>query len=87
MLKTQHPTGHIIKEEINSGVIDQLEKEQNIEQVAWQQRSSLKRFKRSDSNPELPENFEIGQAIADGNCFFDSFRQGLEQLGIAVTVE
>ncbi|MDR2831410.1 MAG: hypothetical protein LBV62_00600 [Rickettsiales bacterium] len=35
-----------------------------------------------------PDNFYIGQAIGNGSCFFDSFRQGLEQQkGIEVTVE
>ncbi|XP_044747420.1 uncharacterized protein LOC123308712 [Coccinella septempunctata] len=37
-------------------------------------------FKGSDDNPELPENFEVGQAIGGGDCFFDSVTQGLEQL-------
>uniref|UniRef100_A0A914V807 Uncharacterized protein n=1 Tax=Plectus sambesii TaxID=2011161 RepID=A0A914V807_9BILA len=36
----------------------------------------------------LPDNFEVGKATADGNGFFDSFRQSLEQQrGITVTVE
>lgn len=49
---------------------------------------SLRRLKRSDNKLKLPEHFKIGQASADGNCFFDSFRQGLEQqLSIKVTVE
>ncbi|WP_375604484.1 hypothetical protein NOX90_03135 [Wolbachia endosymbiont of Anurida maritima] len=35
-----------------------------------------------------PDNFYVGRAIDDGNCFFDSFRQGLEQqTGVQVTVE
>ena len=35
-----------------------------------------------------PDNFHIGQAIGNGSCFFDSFRQSLEQQkGIEVTVE
>ncbi|MDM8334965.1 hypothetical protein [Wolbachia pipientis] len=45
----------------------------------------IKRFKvpmqevtSSNSNP-YPDNFYIGKAIADGSCFFDSFRQGLKQ--------
>ncbi len=44
----------------------------NQEQGFWQQLDygpSLKRLKRSDDNLKLPENFKIGQAIADGNCF------------------
>ncbi len=32
-------------------------------------------------------DFTKGSAISDGSCFFDSFRQGLEQLGTEVTVE
>lgn len=41
----------------------------------------------ANGNP-YPDNFYIGQAIANGSCFFDSFRQGLEQQkGIKVTVE
>ncbi|WP_264954114.1 hypothetical protein [Wolbachia endosymbiont (group A) of Endotricha flammealis] len=46
---------------------------------------SPKRFKSSgqeitllNSNP-YPDNFHVGQAIGNGSCFFDSFRQGLEQ--------
>ncbi|WP_353283661.1 hypothetical protein [Wolbachia endosymbiont (group A) of Pogonocherus hispidulus] len=35
-----------------------------------------------------PDNFYVGQAIGNGSCFFDSFRQSLEQQkGIEVTVE
>jgi hypothetical protein len=35
-----------------------------------------------------PDNFYVGKAIANGSCFFDSFRHGLEQQkGIKVTVE
>ncbi|WP_339045373.1 ankyrin repeat domain-containing protein [Candidatus Mesenet endosymbiont of Agriotes lineatus] len=43
--------------------------------------------KQQSSVLKLPENFEIGKAITNGDCFFDSFRQGLEQLGIKVSVE
>ncbi|MFP3027889.1 MAG: hypothetical protein ACEY3L_17190 [Wolbachia sp.] len=40
-----------------------------------------------NSNP-YPDNFHVGQAIGNGSCFFDSFRQSLEQQkGIEVTVE
>ncbi|WP_353281737.1 hypothetical protein [Wolbachia endosymbiont (group A) of Aleiodes leptofemur] len=40
-----------------------------------------------NSNP-YPENFYVGQAIGNGSCFFDSFRQSLEQQkGEQVTVE
>ncbi|WP_395463543.1 hypothetical protein [Wolbachia endosymbiont of Cantharis cryptica] len=35
-----------------------------------------------------PDNVYVGKAIDNGSCFFDSFRQGLEQQkGIQVTVE
>ncbi len=35
-----------------------------------------------------PDNFYVGQAIGNGSCFFDSFRQSLEQqTGVQVTVE
>ncbi|WP_353286433.1 hypothetical protein [Wolbachia endosymbiont (group A) of Crataerina pallida] len=40
-----------------------------------------------NSNP-YPDNFYVGQAIGNGSCFFDSFRQSLEQQkGEQVTVE
>ncbi|WP_265037814.1 OTU domain-containing protein [Wolbachia endosymbiont (group A) of Hylaeus communis] len=55
---------------------------------------SPKRFKSSgqeitllNSNP-YPDNFHVGQAIGNGSCFFDSFRQSLEQqTGEQVTIE
>lgn len=55
---------------------------------------SAKRFKSSgqeitllNSNP-YPDNFYAGQAIGNGSCFFDSFRQSLEQqTGEQVTAE
>lgn len=59
-----------------------LEGVQRLKQLNPQIRS-----KRSDDSIKLPGNFKVEWAIADGNCFFDSFRQGLErQLGIKVTV-
>ncbi len=40
-----------------------------------------------NSNPS-PDNFYVGQAIGNGSCFFDSFRQSLEQqTGEQVTAE
>ncbi|MDG7055719.1 MAG: hypothetical protein LJD31_04300 [Wolbachia endosymbiont of Menacanthus eurysternus] len=40
------------------------------------------------SGSPYPDNFHVGQAIDNGSCFFDSFRQSLEQQkGIEVTVE
>lgn len=40
------------------------------------------------SSKPYPDNFHIGQAIGNGSCFFDSFRQSLEQqTGEQVTVE
>ncbi|MBS9530132.1 hypothetical protein INQ25_01765 [Wolbachia endosymbiont of Rhagoletis cerasi] len=55
---------------------------------------SPKRFKSPgqeitllNSNP-YPDNFHVGQAIGNGSCFFDSFRQSLEQqTGEQVTAE
>jgi hypothetical protein len=37
-------------------------------------------LKRSDDNPQLPENFKLGQATGGGDCFFDSVAKGLKQL-------
>ncbi|MFP3035488.1 MAG: hypothetical protein ACEY3A_00295 [Wolbachia sp.] len=40
------------------------------------------------SGSPYPDNFHVGQAIGNGSCFFDSFRQSLEQqIGTQVTVE
>lgn len=51
-------------------------------------------FKEADiteqktNDNSYPENFSKGTAIDDGSCFFDSFRQGLEQQKeIKITVE
>ncbi|WP_264706714.1 NACHT domain-containing protein [Wolbachia endosymbiont (group B) of Archips podanus] len=80
MLKVGHQINYLKKEKISSETLKEI---QHVKQL-----DSQIRFKRSDDNLKLPENFRVGQAIADGNCFFDSFRQGLEQqLGIKVTVE
>ncbi len=39
------------------------------------------------SGRPYPDNFHVGKAIGNGSCFFDSFRQSLEQQkGIEVTV-
>ncbi|WP_375316768.1 ankyrin repeat domain-containing protein [Wolbachia endosymbiont (group A) of Opomyza germinationis] len=63
-----------------------LEGAQHVKQIT-SQREAL-HFEGSDDNPELPENLKIGLATTNGDCFFDSFRQGLEQqLGIQVNVE
>ncbi|TVS89216.1 hypothetical protein COM43_002885 [Wolbachia pipientis] len=55
---------------------------------------NTKRFKISEqeiaplSSKPYPGNFHIGRAIGNGSCFFDSFRQSLEQqTGEQVTVE
>ncbi|NUX01686.1 hypothetical protein GO685_04290 [Wolbachia endosymbiont of Madathamugadia hiepei] len=55
---------------------------------------SAKRLKSSRqeiaplSSKPYPDNFHVGQAVRDGSCFFDSFRQSLEQqTGTQVTVE
>ncbi|WP_410542233.1 FxSxx-COOH system tetratricopeptide repeat protein [Wolbachia endosymbiont of Tetranychus urticae] len=33
-----------------------------------------------DDNLNLPENFKIGEAIGDGDCFFDAIAKGLKQI-------
>ncbi|WP_250295666.1 OTU domain-containing protein [Wolbachia endosymbiont of Oedothorax gibbosus] len=46
--------------------------------------------KQSDKEQKLnkPDNFYVGKAISNGSCFFDSFRQSLEQqAGVQVTIE
>ncbi|MFP3016835.1 MAG: hypothetical protein ACEY3H_04650 [Wolbachia sp.] len=55
---------------------------------------SVKRSRSSEQEIPLlnsnsyPDDFYVGQAIDNGSCFFDSFRQGLEQQKeIKVTVE
>ncbi len=73
MLKIQHLTNYLKK----NGLIQKSLSRYN--KHALKRRSILKRFKRSDDSLELPGNFEIGTAVVDGNCFFNSFRQGLEQ--------
>uniref|UniRef100_A0A914VG36 Uncharacterized protein n=1 Tax=Plectus sambesii TaxID=2011161 RepID=A0A914VG36_9BILA len=42
---------------------------------------------RFDPQIVLPYNFEIGNAAAEGNGFFDSFRQSLEQQREIVVIE
>ncbi|WCR58387.1 OTU domain-containing protein [Wolbachia endosymbiont of Ctenocephalides felis wCfeJ] len=55
-------------------VVQNVEKQNNTEQ-------------KLNGNP-YPDNFHVGKAIGDGSCFFDSFRQSLEQQkGIEVTVK
>ncbi|WP_410542545.1 ankyrin repeat domain-containing protein [Wolbachia endosymbiont of Tetranychus urticae] len=49
------------------------------EQEQLNQEFSLKRFKRFNDIPELPQGFRIGEAIGDGDCFFDAVAQGLKQ--------
>lgn len=54
---------------------------------AKRSRSSEQEIPLLNSN-SYPDNFHIGQAIGNGSCFFDSFRQSLEQQkGIEVTVQ
>jgi|GEM_PF-1913287 len=55
---------------------------------------SAKRLRNSEqevtslSGSPYPDNFYVGKAIDNGSCFFDSFRQSLEQqTGTQVTVE
>ncbi|WP_353271613.1 hypothetical protein [Wolbachia endosymbiont (group A) of Rhorus exstirpatorius] len=40
-----------------------------------------------ENEPVLPPGFRVGKATTDGNCFFDSFKQGLGQLGMSAAVE
>uniref|UniRef100_A0A3B0IVD4 OTU domain-containing protein n=1 Tax=Wolbachia endosymbiont of Aleurodicus dispersus TaxID=1288877 RepID=A0A3B0IVD4_9RICK len=41
-----------------------------------------------EQKSNIPDDFYVGHAISNGSCFFDSFRQSLEQQkGIKVTVE
>ncbi|WP_353273619.1 tetratricopeptide repeat protein [Wolbachia endosymbiont (group A) of Agelastica alni] len=83
MLKVGHQINYLKKEKISSETLEEI---QHVNQLDSQR--NILRFKRSDDNLKLPENFRVGQAIADGNCFFDSFRQELEQqLKIKVTVK
>lgn len=54
---------------------------------AKRSRSSEQEIPLLNSN-SYPDNFHVGQAIGNGSCFFDSFRQSLEQqTGEQVTVE
>ncbi|WP_253299808.1 OTU domain-containing protein [Wolbachia endosymbiont of Chironomus riparius] len=47
-----------------------------------------KRLKGDENKNSYPKVFYTGKAIGNGSCFFDSFRQSLEQQkGIKVTVE
>ncbi|WP_341816351.1 ankyrin repeat domain-containing protein [Wolbachia endosymbiont (group A) of Nomada goodeniana] len=75
MLEVEHPIDYLKKEKTGS---ETLEGAQHVKQIA-SQRNTL-RFKRSDDNPKLPENFKVEQAIGGGDCFFDSVAKGLKQL-------
>lgn len=90
MLEVQHPVDSLKKErEVNEPV----EGEQHTEQIS--KPHEFKRNRRVDAHfstgqqeLQLPENFKIEKAVDEGDCFFDSFRQGLEQQkGIEVTVK
>ncbi|WP_264337866.1 MULTISPECIES: OTU domain-containing protein [unclassified Wolbachia] len=59
-------------------ISEKLEGVQYLKQPDLQSNALL--FKRSDNNPELPENFKVGKAVGGGDCFFDSVAQGLRQL-------
>ncbi|MDX5462478.1 MAG: hypothetical protein O7157_02870 [Wolbachia endosymbiont of Tetragnatha montana] len=59
----------------------------DVEVGAKRLNSSEQEIALLNSN-SYPDNFHVGQAIGNGSCFFDSFRQSLEQQkGIEVTVE
>ena len=78
MLKVEHPIDYLKEEKTSLEAAEPLEGAQHVKQIASRQKTL--RFKRSDDNPELPENFKVGQAIGAGDCFFDSVAQGLKQL-------
>ena len=78
MLKVEHPIDYLKEENTSLEAAEPLEGAQHVKQIASRQKTL--RFKRSDDNPELPENFKVGQAIGAGDCFFDSVAQGLKQL-------
>jgi len=78
MLEVEHPIDYFKKEKTSLKAAEPLEGAQHVKQIA--SRRKTLRFKRSDDNPELPENFKVGQAIGGGDCFFDSVAQGLKQL-------
>jgi hypothetical protein len=75
MLKVERSIDYLTKEKISSEASEEV---QRAKQIA--SRRKALRFKRSDDNPELPENFKVGQAIGGGDCFFDSVAKGLKQL-------
>ncbi|WP_341816186.1 ankyrin repeat domain-containing protein [Wolbachia endosymbiont (group B) of Elophila nymphaeata] len=75
MLKVEHSIDYLKRGRSSSEI---FEGAKHVKQII-SQRKAL-RFKRSDDNPELPENFKVGQAIGGGDCFFDSVAKGLKQL-------
>ncbi|WP_265017002.1 ankyrin repeat domain-containing protein [Wolbachia endosymbiont (group B) of Endotricha flammealis] len=75
MLKVEHPIDYLKKGKSSS---ETLEGAQHVKQIT--SRRKALRFKRSDDNPKLPENFKVGQAIGGGDCFFDSVAKGLKRL-------
>ncbi len=75
MLKVEHSIDYLKKGRSSS---ETFEGAKHVKQIISQQKTL--RFKRSDDNPELPENFKVGQAIGGGDCFFDSVAKGLKQL-------
>ncbi|WP_261368573.1 tetratricopeptide repeat protein [Wolbachia pipientis] len=75
MLKVEHLIDYLKKGKFSSEASEEVQRAKQI----VSRRKAL-RFKRSDDNPELPENFKVEQAIGGGDCFFDSVAQGLKRL-------
>ncbi|MDR3131609.1 MAG: hypothetical protein LBU02_00705 [Rickettsiales bacterium] len=73
-----------LEEKVVQGVKKQ---EQQLEINSDENTPDLQGIAPLSSKP-YPDNFHVGQAIGDGSCFFDSFRQSLEQqTGTQVTVK
>lgn len=75
MLKVERSINYLKKGKSSS---ETFEGAQHVKQITLRRKAL--RFKRSDDNPELSENFKVGQAIGGGDCFFDSVAKGLKQL-------
>ncbi|MBD0391884.1 ankyrin repeat domain-containing protein, partial [Wolbachia endosymbiont of Pentalonia nigronervosa] len=59
MLKTRYPASYLKKEELKS----QIQEEQQYREQSRKALQDLKRVKRTNDNPELPEGFKVEQAI------------------------
>jgi hypothetical protein len=68
-----------------------LEDRYNWSEIFDLEKETTEKAEKQDNTEQKsnkPDNFYIGQAISNGSCFFDSFRQSLEQQkGIKVTVQ